>query len=180
MTRRFVPLVALLFAAFTVNAATEHEFSDWDDNGNGKISQDEWSSACNSSDLFADWDMDNDGLIDDDEYSTGLFQHWDVNDDGVLEESEWVKANDNWLSDYDTQFSAWDSDDDGYVEYHEYEPIIGSTSHYADSDANNTLYIEKDEFCESLFARADVNNDESITVGEFDHEIVNKYADAPD
>jgi len=164
----FITFAAALTMSAAPFALAANAFSDWDSDGNNEINDNEWTESCTNSGLFKRWDMDNDGLIDNDEFSSGLFRFWDVNGDGVLEQGEWAAANDGWLSDYNTQFTAWDSDKDGYVEYHEHSAYFGSTAYFSDWDTNNTLYVEPQEFCQNLFNTWDKNNDNTLNSDEFD------------
>ena len=175
MRNQLLVAAGLASVMVTAQAATQIEISDWDSNADGHISHSEWNQHCPASNIYSNWDTDNDGLIDDDEYSTGLFRHWDENDNGVLEENEWSRANDNWFNDYSVEYSAWDSDGDGFLEYREFDAGLGKTSYYADWDVNNTLFIEKSDFCQSLFNQADADDDDRINVGEFDTDVVTWY-----
>ena len=68
-------------------------FSDYDSNGNGQISRDEFHGSI--ADL-------------------GVYPNWDTNDDGLLDKNEFGELGQDW------DYTAWDADADGLVDADEF------------------------------------------------------------
>lgn len=68
-------------------------FNTWDENGDGVLAEDEWSNIGVDAD-YASWDENGDGALAEDEFETGLYNTWDDNADGVIGAEEWDDAGD--------------------------------------------------------------------------------------
>ena len=74
-------------------------FENWDTNGDGFLSKEEWMESHN--DYFLDWDNE----------VYGYYEEWDVNDDNQLEARE-VAMN---------TYEIWDSNADGQIQKKEFD-----------------------------------------------------------
>ena len=82
----FLTSAALLAAA---PAFAQTSFSEWDEDGDGVLAQEEWDAGLAESGVFDSWDADDDGVVSAVEYEDGLFNWFDDDDDGALTVSEW-------------------------------------------------------------------------------------------
>ncbi|MEX1081569.1 MAG: hypothetical protein WD382_03480 [Halofilum sp. (in: g-proteobacteria)] len=67
-------------------------FQEWDADGDGQLSRDEFMRGARSAGLFGMWDSHNDGRIDRNEFDEvgfgGDFAHWDTNTSAYLDPTE--------------------------------------------------------------------------------------------
>lgn len=110
----FLTSAALLTA---VPAFAQTSFSEWDEDGDGILTQEEWDAGVADSGVFDSWDGDDDGVVSAAEYEDGLFDWFDDDDDGALTVSEWDEGVDAWYGEAGTDLdvSAWDDDGDGII-----------------------------------------------------------------
>jgi Ca2+-binding EF-hand superfamily protein len=73
-------------------------FRQWDTDGNGKISEDEFRDIGLDGD-FIDWDTNQDTNLDENEFYTGTFDTYDQDQSGIWEDNEWDDADDAGLLD---------------------------------------------------------------------------------
>lgn len=71
---------------------SEAMFQQWDTNGDGQLSQQEFIQGARNVGLFNKWDGNNDGRIDQNEFDElgfeGEFASWDQNNTGYLDPNE--------------------------------------------------------------------------------------------
>lgn len=96
-------------AAFAQDSGSgSPDMSDWDSNGDGMLTEDEFYDGVSDAGLYDDWDTDSDGLIEESEYSQiGIddsYDSWDANSDGYLDSGEF----------YDGIYSYYDENEDGH------------------------------------------------------------------
>ncbi|HET6632286.1 MAG TPA: hypothetical protein VFG73_06205 [Rhodanobacteraceae bacterium] len=104
--------------AGTVMSHPVGTFASYDDNGDGKITKDEFYGSIADDGIYADWDANHDGLIEQSEWDNDFdwdftFVTWDVDGDGYVGSGEF----------YDSLFNSYDINDDGFWEngeWHEY------------------------------------------------------------
>lgn len=101
-------LAALALGFGTASFAGDTSFSDWDDDGDGNVTKDEFYNSAADWGIYSDYDVDNDGLYTEDEwYEFGWdydYGTWDANDDGYLDSGEY----------YDGVFNTYDVNEDGH------------------------------------------------------------------
>jgi Ca2+-binding EF-hand superfamily protein len=68
-------------------------FDRWDDDGNGQLNRDEFQEVGANTD-FETFDANNDDYLTEDEFSTGFYDTWDADNDTMLSENEWDDASD--------------------------------------------------------------------------------------
>lgn len=90
----------LIGALFAVSPALAQEgYSEWDTDGDGAISQEEWSTGFGEAGVYDGWDANDDGVLDEDEFNEGVFSAYDANDDDMIDEQE---------------FSEWEEEEQGF------------------------------------------------------------------
>lgn len=103
-------VLATLGIALVLGAtpAMAKSFSNYDADGNGNISKDEFYGSVADVGTYSDWDTDNDGLISDTEFDElGYdwdYDAWDADADGYLDSDEF----------YEGYYTAYDADEDGH------------------------------------------------------------------
>lgn len=63
--------------------------ADWDTDGNGVLSQEEFGQGFRNEGVFNKWDEDGDGMLSEDEFTSGVFIDYDRDGSGELDESEY-------------------------------------------------------------------------------------------
>lgn len=180
-----------LALAFVTTPALAATWEDWDANGDGDITEEEWDESFAGSSTFDDWDVDGDGVINESEYSTGLFGTFDANDDGDITEEEWEQSFDV-ENVYDGWYDAWDVNDDGVLDSNEFSAGLYDyydandngvfdeqewdknfdldrthNSRYAGWDINNDGTLDEQEFSSGMFERYDANDNDTVTAEEW-------------
>lgn len=92
---RTTGLGALLVSLAAVPALAQDSMSDWDSNGDGTISQDEFNTGWGEAGVYDSWDEDGDGALSEDEFNTGVFESYDSDDSGAIEEPEFGDLSDD-------------------------------------------------------------------------------------
>lgn len=97
MTNPFAKLtgaVALL-AALAGAPAFAQDANDWDSDGDGALSEDEFNTGWGEYGAYDSWDSDGDGMLSEDEFNTGIYDSYDYDDSGVIEEPEYGDLDDD-------------------------------------------------------------------------------------
>jgi hypothetical protein len=103
-------VVATLGAAPAM--AQDQEFAGWDQDGNGILSEQEFTSGFNGGETYSEWDANNDSSLTEDEWTSGFgegdadvsgFGQWDANGDGSLSQEEFTSGA---FAHYDTDSSG--------------------------------------------------------------------------
>ena len=84
-------LAALLLA--TPALADWHE--EWDSDGDGALSEEEFNTGLDGVGTYDEWDADDDGMLSEEEFDAGVFGGYDDDDSGVIEEPELDDAGDD-------------------------------------------------------------------------------------
>jgi hypothetical protein len=61
----------------------------WDANGDGNLNEDEFNKGFSKLNFFTEWDEDKNGALSDDELGSGIFSQWDRNKNGLLSRDEY-------------------------------------------------------------------------------------------
>ena len=99
-TKLILTLAALLTAG-GVSGDPRERFSEWDSDGNGRLSETEWQAGFDDMGLFALWDTDGDGGLSEQEWRG--FENKAVFDEDFLNRDE-------------VGFELWDRDEDGLLD----------------------------------------------------------------
>jgi hypothetical protein len=98
--------------------ALAQEFGEWDGDGDGAISGEEFNTGFGENGAFGSWDANGDGGLDETELGTGFgdrevgeFSDWDGNADGRVNNEEFNAG----------VYNNYDADDSGAIE----EPEFG-------------------------------------------------------
>ena len=88
--------------------AVAQTLEDWDADGSGAVSQQEWTTGLGILGLFSSWDADASGVVDEAEFAGGLFGRFDADGDGALTATEWDDGIDAWYGEeaVDLDFEA--------------------------------------------------------------------------
>lgn len=108
-------LAALALGFGTASVAADSSYSDWDDNGDGNITTDEFYGSASDWGIYSDYDLDNDGLYNEAEWNEFDWDYdyatWDTNDDGFIDSGEY----------YDGVFTTFDANEDGHWDEGEWD-----------------------------------------------------------
>lgn len=108
-------LAAVALGFSTVGAAADFTYSDWDDNGDGIFTTDEFYGSAADWGIYPDYDLDNDGLFNEAEYNEFGWDYdydtWDANNDGYLHSGEY----------YDGVYTTFDANEDGHWDEGEWD-----------------------------------------------------------
>ncbi|WP_299654943.1 hypothetical protein [uncultured Jannaschia sp.] len=171
MNRMHVVLMSAILAF--AGPAGAQSLEDWDADGSGAVSQQEWTTGLDILGLFSDWDADGSGIVDEGEFAGGLFGRFDQDGDGALTASEWDDGIDAWYGEeaVDLDFDAWNSDDDDMLSADEFTDSFRVSDLYERfaAEANITdpaSGIGEDAFAPALFDWFDADDDQEIAPGE--------------
>ncbi|SMF00410.1 EF hand [Tistlia consotensis] len=118
--RRTLAALAVALAAIGASPALADMFADWDANGDGVVSRDEFHEGMGAIGVYRRWDANHDGILSDDEFRAawgrpgaevevppppmpkdeatkrgvlerGYFDRYDANHDGLLERPEFER-----------------------------------------------------------------------------------------
>lgn len=70
--------------------------ADWDANGDSSLQESEIVSGIEGGALWSDWDQDGNGRLARAEFDAAVFAAWDTNDDNFVDETEWGANFDYW------------------------------------------------------------------------------------
>ena len=122
--------------------------------------------------LFSDWDADGGGSLTSDEFAGGLFERFDEDDNGALTVSEWDTGIDNFYGEAaaDTLFENWNTDGDELSE-EEFTAGFSDAGLFEDFAAaggieNTDDGIAEDEFLGGLFDWFGADGDGGIIADE--------------
>lgn len=89
--------VSVIIAALLAGPAVAQDmgYDDWDADGDGALSEDEFMTGFGEVGAYDSWDEDGDGSLTEDEFNAGIFDSYDDDDSGVIEEPEFGDANDD-------------------------------------------------------------------------------------
>ncbi len=96
-----------VLAALAAGPALAQGMSDWDSDGDGMISQDEFVQGRSMAQgeeggTFIKWDEDADGMLTEEEFNAGMFKKFDRDQSGTIDEPEFGKVEDD-LYDFSDQ-----------------------------------------------------------------------------
>ena len=120
MPSNIIKLAASSALALSLLAAPAlaQEFSEWDGDGDGAISKEEFNTGFGENEAFSNWDANGDGALDETELGTGFgdreageFSEWDQNADGLANDEEFNAG----------VYGNYDTDESGAIE----EPEFG-------------------------------------------------------
>jgi Ca2+-binding EF-hand superfamily protein len=107
---------ALVLSLGSAAHAQDSEWwSDWDTDGDGQLTQEEFSAGYSESDMFSEIDTDQDEMYSEQEVldvgymSSGAYRAADGDQDGMLTEDELM----------DAIYANWDADDSGTLDSEE-------------------------------------------------------------
>ncbi|MFP3945257.1 MAG: EF-hand domain-containing protein [Alphaproteobacteria bacterium] len=85
---------AVLAVLSAAPVMAQEDLSEWDADGDGILTEEEFSEAWDGAGTFDEWDVDGDGVLSEEEFRQGVFDAHDEDDDGELDEEEFAAAED--------------------------------------------------------------------------------------
>lgn len=122
----WIPLITVLLLSCNPDKQDKQSaYDDWDEDRDGRITDEEFYTAHDRDGYYDDWDEDKDGIINEREWDAGVSSHygsydytmygyygdWDTDGTDGLTRDEFSMGT----------FQAWDSNDDGILDKSEYE-----------------------------------------------------------
>ena len=144
------------------------EFADWDKNGDGQLTREEFEWRLSDNSVFYDFDGDGDGEITELEFQTGLYNAWDTNGDQTVDTYEYRYGSAAWFADeaFYGVFEDWDKDGDKELTMVEFrEPLRRKTIEGWDNDESGKL--NEVEFGGGIWAAWDMNGDGTVDLYEY-------------
>lgn len=87
--------LATAMAGGTVAYAEENGWSNWDTDGSGDLSSEEWDAGFNDEGVYSEWDENGDGALTEQEFGEGVFNSYDKDGDGTWNEEEYNTFSDD-------------------------------------------------------------------------------------
>ena len=163
----------LASALLAAGPAAAQSIEQWDTDGNGTLSQDEWSSALREQGLFGEFDTDGNGTVSEEEFATGLFGRFDDNGDSALSQEEWDTGFDQWFGEeaVEASWDEWNADGDDTLNQDEFVSSFLGTSLFEDfAEAagveDPSAGVGEDDFLFGLFDWFDEDDDDSVSEEE--------------
>ena len=109
-----------------------------------------FSGCASSTEPFSNFDQDSDTELSEDELATGLYNSWDADDNDQLTQAEYDAgvATVNGFPDDTDDFDTWDEDDSGMLSENEFASGFSETRAFDDWDLNDSETLDADEFAE--------------------------------
>ena len=115
-------------------------------------------------------DRDGDSMLNQNEYAAGVFTDYDRDADMAINEDEFMAGTQRYMGDeyQGGQFADYDANTDGLVDRDEFRGFYGTeyTTVYTGSDADADGMLNRQEFGDGIYERADANQDKIITIDE--------------
>lgn len=88
-------LASVAAALLTASPVLAQEMTEWDGDGDGAVSEEEFGTGFGEVGTYDGWDADGDGMLSEDEFNSGVFGGYDSDDSGVIEEPEFGDVGDD-------------------------------------------------------------------------------------
>ena len=92
---RKLTLASAAAALLTASPLVAQEFSEWDEDGDAAVSEEEFGTGFGEAGVYDSWDEDGDGALSEEEFNTGVFDGYDSDDSGAIEEPEFGDVGDD-------------------------------------------------------------------------------------
>jgi hypothetical protein len=152
-------------------------YSDWDTSGDGLIDENEWTTLGWDYD-YNTWDANSDGWLNSGEFYDGSYWSYDENEDGYWDNGEWDNAGKAGLYGMPS-FDGHDSNGDGKFTTDEFYGSVNDIGLYSDWDTSGDGLIDENEWTtlgwDSGYNTWDVNSDGWLNSGEFYDGTYNMY-----
>lgn len=142
-------------------------FSDFDENADGMLDENEFPNSYQNN--FTEWDADEDGSLSEEEFSNTTFGNTDADDDDAISEDEWNMGWTGMFGNYtgEDDFATFDTDANGSLSSDEWMTGFGETEWFTTYDADVNSSISETEWDTGLMGDWDVDGDGSINEDEF-------------
>ncbi|GGL76665.1 hypothetical protein [Wenxinia marina] len=137
--------------------------SDWDLDGDGTLTRDEFTQSVGDAGVFANWDANDDGMIDQDELAGGAYDRYDADMNAELAGSEFESAQTDfgpegrWSAgaDWTSDYAGWDVDADGLLTRDEFRTGFADTPVLNDWDIDSDGMLNEEEFSGGVYGGYD-------------------------
>ena len=160
-------------AILAAGPAAAQVIEDWDSNGDGTLSQEEWNAGLSERGVFSEWDADGDGSLTSGEFAGGIFGRFDEDGDGTLTSAEWDAGFDQWYGEQavDLDYSEWDANGNGELTEEEFTTAFEEEGLFESFGTSAGLEnvddgIGEDEFFGGLFDWFDADDDGGLIADE--------------
>ena len=165
-TMRMLAFSAIVTLPAVAAGQATWKYTDWDNDGNLELSDQEFREGFGQSGTYEAWDRDRSGGLNEGEFATGMFSRWDADDDMQITQEEYRAGTERWYgADYDADFGRFDADGSGSVDRAEFGRNWDS-EYYNEWDADDDANLTQDEFDTGVYGTADANNDMVISIEE--------------
>ncbi|MDT0643640.1 EF-hand domain-containing protein [Zunongwangia sp. F363] len=153
----------------TMEAMETSAFNDYDTNGDGYLDADEVAGTYQND--FSNWDTDADGSLSDEEFSNTTFGNTDANGDDMIDEDEWNAGNTSMYGNYsgDNTFADYDTDANGTIDSDEWSTGYADSNWYGTYDADTSGSVTEDEWNTGLYNDWDTDADGMINEDEYNN-----------
>ncbi len=145
-------------------------FADYDADDNNLLTARELTRGLEDREFFSEWDRNNDQKLDEREFASHLYTVVDVNQNDRIDRDEFVFLQDNFDAFADATFSGWDDNRNDWLDNEEFFTQIEDAEIFDQWDANETDYVEYNEYGEGIVGLWDENEDGFLELGEFGFE----------
>ena len=170
---RRITTLLLGSALLAAGPAASQFVEEWDTDGDGALSQEEWSSALREQGVFGEFDADGNGTVSEEEFASGLFGRFNENGDDALTQTEWDTGIDQWFGEQavDVSWENWNTDGDDSLTEEEFTTAFTDTDLFAGfADAagveDPAAGIGEEEFLGGLFDWFDEDDDDLLIADE--------------
>lgn len=121
----FLLILGWSLSACNTGANGEYEFSDWDQDGNELLEEEEFYRAYAGTKYFNQWDANQDAFVDEEEWGSGVANYWvayDIGEFGAfssLDPDIHGKVSEERFRERILEF--YDKDGDGFLNREEYQ-----------------------------------------------------------
>ena len=88
-------LASAAAALLTASPLVAQEISEWDEDGDGAVSEEEFGTGFGEVGTYNEWDEDGDGALSEEEFNAGVYGGYDADDSGAIEEPEFGDVGDD-------------------------------------------------------------------------------------
>lgn len=149
-----------------VAEASTVSFADFDTNDDGTLDANEVPATYQNN--FTEWDADGDGSLSSEEFYNTTFGNTDADDDDGISREEWDAGFAAMFGGWnDDDFETFDADADGSLSMDEWNTAFAESEWFGTYDADADTWVTEDEWNTGLFGDWDTNDDDFIDEDEF-------------
>ena len=150
----------------TIDEQQYGTFGDWDTDGDQMVTRKEFQQGVTDQGVYDDLDTDNDNQVSEDELKNWVFGVWDADNDGNLTEEEYEERTEQFDEYEWGEFDEWNTDGDALLTDTEFMTGEAGSDLFDEWDADDTNFIDDNEFGEGLFDIWNADDDKGLTPDE--------------